>query len=76
MASTDELVTRFGGLHPGFALVDYEEVGLPFFELRLDVMAQVRHDLPIIDEYVLRLGDRSAVEGRGRFVPRSGAGCG
>lgn len=55
MAHNDEVAGRFAELHPGFTLVDYEEVGLPFFELRLDVMAQKRHEIPVIDEYVLRL---------------------
>ena len=57
MARPEEIAARFARLHTGFSLVDYEMVGLPFFELRLDVMAQMRHDLPIIDEYVLRLAD-------------------
>lgn len=52
---SSEVANRFSDLHPGFRLVDYEDVGLPFFELRLDVMAQTRHELPIVDEYVLRL---------------------
>jgi hypothetical protein len=57
MARNDEIAAKFAELHPGFTLVDYEEVGLPYFELRLDVMAQKRHQLPVIDEYVLRLAD-------------------
>lgn len=56
MASrSSDVANRFSDLHPGFRLVDFEEAGLPFFELRLDVMAQTRHELPIVDEYVLRL---------------------
>jgi hypothetical protein len=55
MARNDEVAARFSELHAGFTLVDYEEVGLPFFELRLDFMAQTRHEIPVIDEYVLRL---------------------
>lgn len=55
MARTDDIAANFADLHPGFTLVDYEEVGLPFYELRLDVMAQKRHELPVIDEYVMRL---------------------
>lgn len=54
---SDEVAVRFTGLHPGFSLVDYQDVGLPFFELRLDVMAQKRDPLPVIDEYVLRLAE-------------------
>ncbi len=57
MARSDEVVQRFEGLHTGFNLVDYEEVGLPFFELRLDVMALKRSKLAVVDEYVLRLAD-------------------
>ena len=57
MARSDEVVQRFEGLHTGFNLVDYEEVGLPFFELRLDVMALKRSELAVVDEYVLRLAD-------------------
>lgn len=57
MAHDDEVAQRFETLHPGFTLVDYEQVGLPFFELRLDVMALKRSELAVVDEYVLRLAD-------------------
>lgn len=66
MASrVDEVLNRLAGLHAGFTLVEFEEVGLPFFELRLDVMAQKRHELPIIDEFVMHLahsGLRSSID--------------
>ena len=56
MASrVDDVLNRLAGLHAGFTLVEFEEVGLPFFELRLDVMAQKRHELPIIDEFIMHL---------------------
>jgi hypothetical protein len=51
----DDVLNRMAGHHPGFTLVDFEEVGLPFFELRLDVMALRRHELPVIDEFVMHL---------------------
>jgi len=57
MAHSDEVAQRFEELHTGFNLVDYEDVGLPFFELRLDVMALKRSELAVVDEYVLRLAD-------------------
>jgi len=50
-----DLAASFVDLHAGFSLLDHQEVGLPFFELRLDVIAQKRHRIPVIDEYVLRL---------------------
>lgn len=66
MASrVDDVLNRLASLHAGFRLVEFEEVGLPFFELRLDVMAQKRHELPIIDEFVMHLahsGLRSSVD--------------
>lgn len=55
--SSDKAVVRFGDLHVGFKLVDRQDVALPFFELRLDVMAEKRQKLPVIDEYVLRFAD-------------------
>lgn len=56
MASrVDDVLNRMAGHHPGFTLVDFEDVGLPFFELRLDVVAQRRHELPVIDEFVMHL---------------------
>lgn len=57
MTHSDEVAQRFSALHPGFKLVDYEDVGLPFLELRLDVMALKRSKLAVVDEYVLRLTD-------------------
>lgn len=55
--SRDSAIIRFGDLHVGFKLVDRQDVALPFFELRLDVMAEKRQNLPVIDEYVLRFAD-------------------
>ncbi len=63
--NSDKAVVRFGDLHVGFKLVDRKDVGLPFFELRLDVMAEKRQELAVIDEYVLRFADlglRSSAE--------------
>ncbi len=52
--TTTNTVARFADMHSGFKLVDRRDIALPFFELTLDVMAERRQELPVIDEYVLR----------------------
>lgn len=39
----------------GYRLVDYRTVGLPVYNVQLDVLSEERRELPLIGEYVLRL---------------------
>jgi len=54
MIAPAELAKQFAGHRPGFELVHYEEVGLPYFRLVLDAVIQQRKPIGPIEEFVLR----------------------
>ncbi|MFE0025101.1 hypothetical protein [Amycolatopsis sp. NPDC059021] len=45
---------RYSELHPGYHLVTAVEAAIPFSWLTLEVLAQQRKPLPVVDEFVLR----------------------
>ncbi|PQP21141.1 hypothetical protein [Rhodococcus opacus] len=49
---------RFSDLHPGFELVHAVEAAIPVSWLTLELLAQERKPLPVVDEFVLRLSNR------------------
>lgn len=49
------LAKRFAGSRPGLELVAIEDAAVPVTTLRVDVLAQERQQLPIAEEFVLRL---------------------
>ncbi|MFC7650478.1 hypothetical protein ACFQX6_66645 [Streptosporangium lutulentum] len=46
---------RYNDLHPGYQLVAAVDAAVPFSWLTLDVLAQKRKPLPVVDEFMLRL---------------------
>ncbi|SEH02375.1 hypothetical protein SAMN05444920_12633 [Nonomuraea solani] len=46
---------RYNELHPGYHLVAAIDAAIPFAWLTLDVIAQERKPLPLVEEFVLRL---------------------
>ncbi|MFF1873008.1 hypothetical protein [Kitasatospora herbaricolor] len=56
--STSIAARRFSDLHPGFELVHAEEAAVPVSLLALELLAQERRPLPVVDEFVLRLTNR------------------
>ena len=52
-----DVATKYSGARPGFELVHFEEVGLPYFQLFLDTLVQHRKPIGPIDEFVLRAVD-------------------
>ncbi|WP_158634401.1 hypothetical protein [Amycolatopsis sp. WAC 01375] len=46
---------RYSELHPGYHLVTAQPAAIPFSWLTLEVLAQQRKPLPVVDEFVLRL---------------------
>lgn len=54
MTSPAGTARRFAGYRPGFELVHYEEVGLPYYRLVLDALIQQRKPIGPIEEFVLR----------------------
>ena len=53
MTSPATTARRFAGHRPGFELIHYEAVGLPYYRLVLDAVIQQRNIGPI-EEFVLR----------------------
>jgi hypothetical protein len=51
------LVQRFGHQRPGLDLTAIEDAALPVTVVGVDVLAQERKGLPLLDEFVLRLAD-------------------
>lgn len=51
------LVQRFGHQRPGLDLTAVEDAALPVTVVGVDVLAQERKALPLLDEFVLRLAD-------------------
>jgi hypothetical protein len=49
------LAKRFADARPGLKLVAIEDAAIPVTTMRVDVVAQERQQLPIADEFVLRL---------------------
>lgn len=45
---------RYSELHPGYRLVTAQPAAIPFSWLTLEVLAQQRKPLPVVDEFVLR----------------------
>ncbi|MFE2595775.1 hypothetical protein ACFXCZ_04600 [Streptomyces sp. NPDC059396] len=56
--STSIAARRFSDMHPGFELVHAEEAAVPVSWLTLELLAQERRPLPVVDEFVLRLTNR------------------
>jgi hypothetical protein len=52
--SDDRDFARFDTL-PGFELVDYKRVGLPVYQVQIDVLTEERRELHLVGEYCLRL---------------------
>ncbi|MEV0732266.1 hypothetical protein [Polymorphospora sp. NPDC050346] len=58
MADTTVIAARrYSDLHPGYRLAYAGEAAVPVSLLTLDVLAQKRKRLPLVDEFVLRLAD-------------------
>jgi hypothetical protein len=54
-ASSTELIRRrFGNHRPGLQLLDLVDAAIPVTILRVDVLAQERKPLPLLDEFILR----------------------
>lgn len=54
MIEAAEVARKYAGSRPGFELVHYEEVGIPYYRLVLDSLVQLRKPIGPIDEFVLR----------------------
>ena len=54
MTSPATTARRFAGHRPGFELIHYEAVGLPYYRLVLDAVIQQRKPIGPIEEFVLR----------------------
>ncbi|MFG2286539.1 phospholipase D-like domain-containing protein [Streptomyces sp. NPDC048595] len=62
------LAVRFGNARTGFDLVGIVDAALPIARITADVLAQDSKDIPLLEEYVLRLVDQ------GEKTPESIAG--
>lgn len=49
-----DVARRYSGSRPGFELVHYQEVGLPYYRLVVDSLTQQRKAVGPIDEFLLR----------------------
>jgi hypothetical protein len=54
LTSADMIRRRFGDHRPGLQLVSVVEAAVPVTMLRVDVLAQERKPLPLLDEFILR----------------------
>jgi hypothetical protein len=54
LTSADILKRRFGHHRPGLQLVSVVDAALPVTMLRVDVLAQERKPLPLLEEFILR----------------------
>ncbi|MFB8033815.1 phospholipase D-like domain-containing protein [Streptomyces sp. NPDC056004] len=54
------LAVRFGNARTGFDLVGIVDAALPVARITADVLAQDSKDIPLLEEYVLRLVDQGA----------------
>lgn len=62
------LAVRFGNARTGFDLVDIVDAALPVARITVEALAQDSKDIPLLEEYVLRLVDQ------GERTPESIAG--
>ena len=53
MSTKLDVAKRYAGSRPGFELVAFEDIGIPYFELRMQVLVQREKDIGPIDEFVL-----------------------
>ena len=53
MTDSHEIAKRYAGSRPGLELVGFEEVGVPFYRLRLQALVQREKPLGPIDEFTL-----------------------
>lgn len=54
LTSADKIRRRFGDNRPGLQLISVVDAALPVTILRVDVLAQERKPLPLLDEFILR----------------------
>lgn len=54
LTSADMLRRRFGDHRPGLQLISVVDAALPVTMLRVDVLAQERKPLPLLEEFILR----------------------
>jgi hypothetical protein len=54
LTSADMIRRRFGDHRPGLQLVSVVDAAVPVTMLRVDVLAQERKPLPLLDEFILR----------------------
>lgn len=54
LTSADILRRRFGDHRPGLQLISVVDAALPVTMLRVDVLAQERKPLPLLEEFILR----------------------
>jgi hypothetical protein len=57
LLSPEAVNRRFGSHLPGLRLLDIVDAAIPVTKLAVDVMAQERKPLPLLDEFVLRFVD-------------------
>lgn len=62
MMTPEEIAQRYAGLRPGFELIHFEEVGLPYYRLVLDALIQERKPVSPVEEFVLRAVDSGLEE--------------
>jgi hypothetical protein len=54
LSAPEQIRRRFGNYRPGLELLGLVEAALPVTTLRVDVLAQERKPLPLLDEFVLQ----------------------
>jgi hypothetical protein len=54
LQSPEEVAREHAGAHPGYTLVSYGEVGIPFFELKLQAQVLEHKQIDPFSEFVLR----------------------
>ena len=54
LSAPEQIRRRFGNHRPGLELLGLVEAALPVTTLRVDVLAQERKPLPLLDEFVLQ----------------------
>ncbi|TDT78666.1 hypothetical protein DFO47_10659 [Arthrobacter sp. AG258] len=54
VTASEQIRRRFGNQRPGLELLGLVEAALPITVLRLDVLAQERKQLPLLDEFIIR----------------------
>ena len=57
MISPHETARKYAGARPGFELIEFLEVGIPFYRLQLDALVQRQKPVGPIEEFVLRSVD-------------------